>query len=118
MGEPALQRPARRGHPVLLLWAALVLLPLVAALVMGAIHADYDCNIADDDTAITLFFFDFLVFPVAAATIGALAGWTTWRARGRGWASVGATAAAFLSLVWGFVAFWTLFLTIVDAACY
>jgi hypothetical protein len=103
---------------MLLLWAAVALFPLIAALVMGAIHADYDCSISDDDTAITLFLFDFLVFPVGAATVGFLAGWETWRPRGRGWAVVGASVVASLSLVWGFVAFWTTFLTIVDAACY
>jgi hypothetical protein len=103
---------------VLVFWAAVALLPLVAGLVMGAIHAGSDCAINDDDTAVTLFLFDFLVLPAAAATFGVLAGWMTGRPNGRGWAAMWAVSAAFLSLVWGFTAFWTILLTITDAACY
>ena len=100
------------------LWGAVALLPLVAGVVLGAIHAGYGCNIEDSDTTLQLFGLELLGLPIAAATVGVMAGRRTWGPRGRGWAIVGALAGAFLSLTWGFVAFWTLFEALIDAACY
>ena len=115
MDAPATPKPGRR-HEVLVLWVAVALFPLLAALVMGAVHAGYGCTIPDD-TAVKLFLVDFLGLPAGAAILGYLAGLETWRPRGRGWAGVGAFAVAFLSLVWGSVAFWTILITFADAAC-
>lgn len=110
--------PSRRTRGYAWMWWGIVLLfPVGAGAVLGTIHAGYGCNIENDDTVLELLTVEWLLLPMAAATLGFLAGKEALRSRGRVGRSLGAIGGMLVSLIWGGVAFWLTLLSITDAAC-